>query len=282
MYGFDQPLIAQDRLTVAHFLKQRGYATAAFGKWHLGMDFPKTNDRPIKGNNPQNIDWKGDIENGPIDRGFEYFFGISASLDMPPYIYIENNKFVGEGTAMKTFLRQGPAEPDFEAVDVLPMIGRKAQDFVSRQNASTPFFAYIALNSPHTPIVPSAEWQGMSPLGAYGDFVMQSDAVIGNIVTAVDAAGFGNNTLIIVTSDNGCSKAADIANLQAQGHYPSAHFRGSKADLWDGGHRVPFLVRWPQVVEPASTSDQLICQIDLLRNVCRHPGPSGSRRRRRG
>ncbi|TWU35036.1 sulfatase family protein [Novipirellula artificiosorum] len=264
LHGFDAPLIAEDRLTVAGYLKQHGYTTAGIGKWHLGMDLPRIDDTPVKGNNPQNIDWDSQIHNGPVTRGFDYFFGISASLDMPPYIYIENDRFVGRGTATKAFNRKGPAEPDFEAIDVLPMIGRKAVEFIKRQKDSTPFFAYVPFTSPHTPILPSKDWQGKSVLGKYGDFVMQTDAVVGEIVNAIDQAGLSENTIVIMTSDNGCSKAAGIKDLQSKGHFPSAHFRGSKADLWDGGHRVPFIVRWPSKVKPGTSSDQLICQIDLM------------------
>ncbi|TWU46074.1 Arylsulfatase [Rubripirellula tenax] len=264
LYGFSEPLIAEDRMTVAGLLKQNGYATGAIGKWHLGLDLPFTTDERPKGNNPDNIDWKGRVGGGPVDRGFDYFYGISASLDMPPYIYIENDRFVGEATATKAFQRKGPAEPDFEAIDVLPMIGKKAVEFISKQDSSKPFFAYVAFTSPHTPILPSKEWQGKSELGKYGDFVMQTDAVIGDIVAEIDRAGFGDNTLVIVTSDNGCSKAAGIEAMQAKGHFPSANLRGSKADLWDGGHRVPFIARWPGVVQPGSKSDQTVCQVDLM------------------
>ncbi|MFG0255338.1 MAG: arylsulfatase [Rhodopirellula sp. JB053] len=264
LYGFDKPLIASDRLTVAGFLKQNGYATAAIGKWHLGLDLPTTDGKPFRGHNAKNVDWKQRIDNGPVDRGFDYFFGISASLDMPPYVYIENDRFVGEGTATKAFNRKGPAEPDFEAVDVLPMIGKKTVEYIGSQSESQPFFAYVALNSPHTPILPAKQWQGRSELGKYGDFVMQTDAVIGDLADAIDEAGFGENTLLIVTSDNGCSKAAGIGSLVEKGHYPSAHLRGSKADLWDGGHRVPFLVRWPAEVDAGTRCDEVVCQTDLM------------------
>lgn len=264
LYGFDKPLIASDRLTVAGFLKQHGYTTAAIGKWHLGLDIPLTNDTPVEGHNPKNIDWEGTVGNGPVTRGFDYYHGISASLDMPPYIYIENDKFVGRGTATKAFNRKGPAEPEFEAVDVLPMIGKKTVEYIQSQDGTKPFFAYVAFTSPHTPILPSAEWRGKSELGKYGDFVMQTDAVVGDIVAAIDEAGLSDNTLVIVTSDNGCSKSAGISDMQKKGHYPSAQFRGSKSDLWDGGHRVPFFVRWPKVVQPGTTCDQAVCQIDLM------------------
>ena len=267
LYGYSQPLIAEDRLTVAGFLGEQGYNTAAIGKWHLGLGMPTIDGKPAAKDKTEagsNVDWTGVISDGPVDRGFDYFYGISASLDMDPYIYIENDRFVGECTTQKAFHRLGPSHADFEAVDVLPEIGRKTVEFIQRQEKGKPFFAYVAFTSPHTPIVPSPEWQGKSELGAYGDFTMQTDAVIGQIVDAIDEAGFGENTIVIVTSDNGCSKAAGILEMEAQGHFPSAHLRGSKADLWDGGHRVPFIVRWPAKVKPGSLSDQTISLTDLM------------------
>ena len=262
--GYSAPMIARDRLTVAGILKQQGYSTACIGKWHLGLGLSTTNGKSLNIKGLTNIDWKGVIENGPTDLGFDFYYGISASLDMPPYIYIENDRFVGACTTQKAFHRKGPAHADFEAVDVLPEIGRKTVAFIKGQDALKPFFAYVAFTSPHTPIVPTKGWQGKSELGPYGDFTMQTDAVIGEIVAAIDQQGFGENTLIIVTSDNGCSKAAGIAEMQEKGHFPSARLRGSKADLWDGGHRVPFIVRWPAGIEAGSSSDQLICLTDLM------------------
>ncbi|MDF7806317.1 arylsulfatase [Pontiellaceae bacterium B12219] len=261
--GYGAPMIASDRLTVAGFLTAQGYRTAAFGKWHLGMTFPTVDGKRVA-KNGANIDWKGAITDGPVQHGFETYYGISASLDMPPYIYIENDRFVGECTTTKAFFRKGAAQADFEAVDVLPTIGKKTVEFIGQQTADQPFFIYVPLNSPHTPIVPTPEWRGKSGLGTYGDFVMQTDAVIGQIVDAVDAAGLGENTLIIVTSDNGCSKAAGIPKMQEKGHYPSAQFRGSKADIWDGGHRVPFILRWPAGIKAGSRSDQTVCLTDLM------------------
>jgi arylsulfatase A-like enzyme len=251
-------------LTVADLLKQQGYRTACIGKWHLGLGMPTVNGEPMNEEGLSNADWQGTITGGPVDLGFDYFYGISASLNIPPYIYMENNRFVGECSVIKGFNRKGPAEKDFEAVDTLPLLTRKTIEFIQLQNASTPFFAYVSLTSPHTPLVATAEWKGKSGMGDYGDFVMQTDAVIGEIVDAVDAAGFGSNTLVIVTSDNGCSKWCGIQKLLDQGHFPSAQFRGSKGDLWDGGHRVPFFVRWPARVKAGTTSDQLISLNDLM------------------
>jgi arylsulfatase A-like enzyme len=267
LFGFDQPLIPTDRLTVAGFLREQGYATACIGKWHLGMTMPTTDGKPTHGKTASTVDWKGQIKVGPYDVGFDYYYGIAASLDMPPYIYIENNRFDGEATAIKEFHpnREGPAEPDFEAVEVLDVISKKSAEYIGKQTKDKPFFMYIALTSPHTPIVPSPEWQGKSELGSYGDFVMQTDAIIGQIVDAIDAAGLAENTMIVVTADNGCSaKPSNASELEKKGHYPSAQYRGYKSDLWEGGHRVPFIVRWPSTVKDGTVSDQTICLTDLM------------------
>ena len=276
LHGLDQPLIASDRLTVAGLLKQQGYTTAMVGKWHLGLGLRKPDGTPTKGKATEKngADWKARITGGPVDLGFDSWYGIAASLDMPPYIFIENDRFVGEATATKEFYprRKGPAEPDFEAVEVLDVITQKSAGFIGRQTKGKPFFMYIALTSPHTPHVPSPKWQGKSSIGVYGDYVMNTDDVIRQITAAVDASGLADNTMIIVTSDNGCSKVCDGARgskggvefLKQQGHYPNGPYRGSKSDIWDGGHRVPFIVRWPAVVKAGSKSDELICLTDLM------------------
>lgn len=258
--GYGKPLIPTSRMTVAGLLKEQGYNTCMIGKWHIGMHFPK-------GQEKNKVDWKGTIEGGPYDVGFDTFFGISGSLDMPPYIYIENNKFVGEATVQKEPHpnRKGPAEPDFEVINVLDELAEKSVEYIQSQSKETPFFAYLSLPSPHTPIVPTLEWQGKSGLGKYGDFMMQTDDFVGTIVTALDDAGFSENTLLIVSSDNGCSyKQADVVGLKSGGHYPSAHYRGYKSDIWEGGHRVPFIVKWPAQVKPGTTSDATICLTDFM------------------
>jgi arylsulfatase A len=253
--GDSGPIIAPDRITVGALLKQHGYATACLGKWHLGLKFgPKMYADPIT--------------DGPLQHGFDYFFGISASLDMPPFAYIENDRFTQVPTVTKKWVRSGPAAADFEAVDVLPALGHKAVDYIAGRaggaKAGKPFFLYLAFTSPHTPLVPSPQWQGKSPLGPYGDFVMQTDSTAGEVLAALDSAGVADNTLVIFTSDNGCAPYIGVDKLEAQGHFPSAEFRGYKSDIWDGGHRIPFIARWPGKVKPASSSDQLICLSDLL------------------
>lgn len=153
-----------------------------------------------------------------------------------------------------------------DEINMLPRLTRKAVEYIDARAAEKdiPFFLYVPFGSPHTPIVPSLEWQGKSGLGAYADFVMQTDAGVGAIIDALDRNGLADNTLVIFSSDNGCSKAANIPQLAKQGHKVSAGMRGSKSDLWDGGHRVPFVVRWPGKVAEGSSSDQLICLTDFL------------------
>ena len=250
--GYSRPLIAAGRLTVPAFLRQHGYHTACIGKWHLGMGLAKSPDDLT-------------IANGPTTRGFDAFFGISASLDMPPYTFLEGDRVTVAPTARKKFLREGPAAPGFEAVDVLPALTRRATDHIARRAAAgRPFFLYLALTAPHTPIVPAAEWRGRSGLNPYADFVMQTDAGVGRVLAALDEAGIAANTLVIFTSDNGCAPAAGLDALERMGHFPSARRRGFKSDIWDGGHRIPFLARWPGRIPPGSRTGQLTCLTDLL------------------
>lgn len=262
--GFDPPLISTDRLTVASFLKQQGYNTACIGKWHLGLGLKTTDGEPINQDGITNVDWKAPITGGPVDLGFDYFWGISSSLNIPPYVYIENDRFVADEIVLHRKGRKGPKEASFDDVQTLPLITQKTIEFIQQQDRSTPFFAYVSLTSPHTPIVPTSEWKGKSGIGDYGDFVIHTDAIIGEIADALDASGLGENTLFIVTSDNGTSKWCGTDKLLEQEHYFSAQFRGSKGDLWDGGHRVPFIVRWPAQVKAGSVSDQLISLNDLM------------------
>jgi arylsulfatase A-like enzyme len=267
--GVSPPLIKADRLTVAGMLKRQGYHTSIIGKWHLGMEWTQWEDPAERKKHPGwQFDFSKPFKRGPVTCGFDSFFGISASLDMPPYAFIENDRLTALPTTEKTWVRKGPAAPDFEAVDVLPALTKRTIETITRSAADAktgkPFFIYLPLASPHTPIVPTPEWIGKSGLNAYADFVMQTDACVGEILTALEKNGVADNTLVIFTSDNGCSPQADFEQLEAKGHYPSGDFRGTKADIWEGGHRVPFLVRWPAKVESGSRSDTVICLSDFM------------------
>ena len=277
--GYGLPLIPTDRVTVPSFLGNSGYTTAMIGKWHLGLEIPTIDGKQAKpagglrqkmkkGAFPteelSNIDWKGTIKGGPVDLGFDSWFGITASLDFPPYVWIRDRNWIGEGNYAKAFARPGPASEDFEAIEVLDKLAAESVQYISDYQSDKPFFIYMPLPSPHTPIVPTKKWQGKSGIGRYGDYMMQTDDLVGQVVKALDAKGISENTLLIVTSDNGCSKAANFKQLESHGHFASAQYRGSKADLWDGGHRVPFLVKWPQVIQAGSVCDELTCQTDML------------------
>lgn len=249
--GFAPCLIDKDRMTVAGFLKQQGYATAIVGKWHLDFQYldPESGEAySQKQHKTPPVGAK--IPDGPLHRGFDYYHGFHHARNMEAVI--EDDKVIAHD----------------DVVNMLPRLTEKSVAYIdSRAGKEEPFFLYVPLGSPHTPIVPSDEWKGKSGLGEYGDFVMQTDNVVGEISKALERNGFTENTLVIFTSDNGCSKAAGIPKLAEQGHIVSANLRGSKADIWDGGHRVPFLVRWPGKVEAGSNSDQLICLTDLFATV---------------
>lgn len=276
--GSSPRLIEPGRLTVAQFLKDNGYKTACFGKWHLGMDWPMKAKAAKPGDDVENagkakeVDYAQPIANSPVALGFDYYFGISASLDMAPFIFIENDRATAIPTVEKQWVRKGPAAADFEAVDVLPKLTAKTIQYLgehkklsdAKGKETPPFFIYMPLNSPHAPIVPSPEWQGKSGLNEYADFVMQTDACVGQVLDALEKNGQTENTLVIFTSDNGCSPVAKIPELEKMGHFPNSHFRGMKADIWDGGHRIPFIARWPGKVKAGSTSEQIVCLNDLM------------------
>lgn len=274
--GFSPPLIAKDRLTIAGLLKEKGYYTACVGKWHLGFDWQMkgggiANDKGdfsggFKGG--WEVDYKAPIQNGPVDVGFDTFFGISASLDMPPYVYIQDRVATEEATVEKAFHRPGPAGANFEAVDVLPDITAKTVEIIDERAEGSkdgkPFFIYFPLNAPHTPIVPPEEWIGKSGVNIYADFTMQVDHCVGQVLAALDKNGIAENTLIVFTTDNGCSPQANFEELEAAGHKASYIYRGHKADIYEGGHRVPFVARWPEKITAGTKSDALISQVDFL------------------
>ena len=263
--GYSRRLIEPGRLTVASLLKQNSYNTACVGKWHLGMDWP-LKEGGVASDYPDawKVDYAKPIMNGPMSVGFDTYFGISASLDMPPYVFIKNDQSVGLPTVEKTWIRKGPAYVDFEAIDVLPMLTKEANAFLDQQTKATPFFLYLPLAAPHTPILPVDVWKGKSGINIYGDFVMQVDAAIGQVLAKLDQTGLAENTLVIFTSDNGCAPNARIDELIAKGHHPSGPLRGHKADIFEGGHRVPMIVRWPGKVPPGTRSDRLVGLLDLM------------------
>ncbi|NJB82562.1 sulfatase family protein [Wenyingzhuangia aestuarii] len=265
--GFSKALIPQDRATIAGVLKSNGYKTAAIGKWHLGWDWANVDEGFSK------VDYSKKIKNGPTTLGFDYWFGFNGSLDMAPYVWVENdqptmvpNKFTqNTGQAM---WRKGLTSDDFDHEQVLPKVTAKTVEYIAKNaHNKKPFFLYMPLPAPHTPILPTPEFKGKSGLNnPYGDFVLMVDSVVGQVMKALEDQGIADNTLVVFTSDNGCSPKADFKQLATKNHNPSYVYRGHKADIFEGGHRVPFIVRWPSKVKEG-ISDQLLCTTDFFATV---------------
>ncbi|HEX5791190.1 MAG TPA: arylsulfatase [Luteolibacter sp.] len=274
--GTSKPLIPPSRQTVAAFLKQQGYRTAIVGKWHLGLGWHKLPEG-AQGKAPAgsktgggwDLDYTRQVDGGPLALGFDHSFIIPASLDMFPYVYLRDDKPTQVPTVNKKWVREGAAAADFEANQCLRDFAREARAFIetSSQDKSKPFFLYLPLTSPHTPIVPSEAWLGKSKLGAYGDFIMETDWVVGEVMAELDRQKVADNTLLIFTADNGCSPSAKIPDLEKQGHHPCGVLRGHKADIFEGGHRVPFVLRWPQGAKAGATCAQTICLADFYRTA---------------
>lgn len=280
------PLITPDRVTIGTLAKQHGYHTVAIGKWHLGWNWPIPRNRAaefkqrpngdVAASDVQRAVWQEvfsqAIPGGPISRGFDTYFGTDVP-NWPPFCFIENDRTVGipsEFLATRLLTnnqasRQGPALKDWTLEPILPALGEHVAKFISESTGKPePFLVYMPLTSPHTPLAVTEAWKGKSGLGLYADFVMETDAVVGQVLNALEESGAAQNTLVVFTSDNGCAPYIGVSDLEKQGHYPSGSLRGYKADAWEGGHRVPFIVRWPGVVKPASVCDQLVHQADLM------------------
>lgn len=263
LYGYDKALIPADRETMASMLRKNGYTTAGIGKWHLGWDWDNIDAGKDK------VDFSKPVQNGPTTRGFDYFYGFCGSLDMAPYVYIENDmptslpdrETVNEGKY--SWWRKGPTGADFVHEEVLPNLVDRACNYIKEKaKADQPYFLYLPLPASHTPILPTEEFRGKSGIGEYGDFVLMVDAMVGKVLQAVKESGEDGNTIVVFTTDNGCSPAAGIKEMEAQGHRPNSIYRGHKADLFDGGHRIPCILRWPEGTKPHEVR-QTVCLTDF-------------------
>ncbi|WP_146397338.1 sulfatase family protein [Planctomycetes bacterium CA13] len=273
--GHSPHLIEPTRETVASFLKKQGYATACIGKWHLGMDWKVIDPGKVgKRISYKNIDPTAPITNGPNSVGFDYFFGISASLNMDPHAYIENDRIQGTLETLKTLdevnargftqpSKPGYAAKEYVQQEVLTKFAEKTCGWI-RDNKDGPFFVSLPLPSPHSPIVPRDRFKNKSGLNLHGDFCMESDWVVGEVLKTLDELGIANNTLVVFTADNGTSPKAGFPEMGKKGHHSSWIYRGMKGTNWEGGHRVPFIVRWPNKVKPGTISDALTCTTDLM------------------
>ncbi len=262
-----------ERLTIPEMLKTKGYKTAAIGKWHLGWDWDAIR-KPNVGKKDlvkaESYDWNKTFPGGPLEQGFDQYFG-DGVINFPPYCWIENDRFQtiptkpvikSEPLAGGGTFRPGPMAETWSHYDILPTITKKTVEWIEGQKGDKPFFAYLAFNSPHYPIVPNEEFHGKSEAGYYGDFVIETDAMVGKVLAAPKKKGFVENTIVIFTADNGAENLA-FDRLEKFKHWSSGKYRGVKRDLYEGGHRVPFIVSWPGKIRAGSRSDEVVSQVDF-------------------
>lgn len=285
--GYDPPLIPLERMTVSSLLKKHGYTTACLGKWHLGLGWytkdgqvtPWKDGKSVPQANKV-VDYARPLAVSPNNYGFDYSYIFPAALDMGPYCWIENGRVVkapteytpGGDIPRTGFWRPGPIAPGFKHVEVLPEITRRAVNYIDEhapRSAQTPFFLYVPINAPHRPIAPAPFVHGASQAGAYGDFIVQIDFTVGEIMNALEKNGIAEDTLILLTSDNGSPARTNVDDapysmMRIYGHYPNANLRGIKADIWDGGHREPFVMRWPGHIPAGMVNAETVCLSDLL------------------
>lgn len=282
--GYSEPLLEPLQPTIPSMLKQRGYQTSCVGKWHLGMKLPfKADAKPNEAwAGDPGIDFEGTITDSPIHHGFDRYFGVCASLDMPPYVYIRNDQFVSVPTLQQPavkfphFVREGPRSADFVIEDCLDKLTTEAVAEISRMDQqSEPWFLYMPLTGPHKPTQPHQRFRGKTGLNEYGDFVHQVDWTVGQVLDAVKNGKHADNTLVIFTSDNGSymrklsdDETGHVEDSSVQGylqknHLANLHWRGTKADIWEAGHRVPFFASWPSQIKTVGNRSSTITHTDI-------------------
>lgn len=287
LVGHSPSLIEKDTKTVADYLHQKGYNTGFVGKWHLGLDWKKIDStQPLftgdewNIDNTTNVDYQSYVKGGPNDKGFQYAYYIPASLDIAPYVYLRNgvatakvSKVVErwQGAERGQWVRKGDVADDFDHFTTLEHLTDKAKDYIdSVRSHAAPFFLFFSLTAPHTPWTPAREYTGKSGAGAYGDFVMAVDNAVGEIVSKLTQTGLLQNTLIVFTSDNGAHWIPeDIAKFH---HHSNLVYRGMKSDLWEGGHRVPFIISWPNGIKTSRRNADLLCSTDFYATVVQLTG----------
>lgn len=276
-WGFLTPRFSSDQFHLGAMFKRSSYTTCYIGKWHLGTRM-QTTDGKVQG--PNNVDYTKPLEHGPVQLGFDHSFILPGSLDMFPYVFVKNGHFQGPVTKQRgwsAFNRVGPTADDFEDWNVLNTFCNEAETFIQKQADADPnkdpFFLYVALTSPHTPLSPHPKFKGKSEMGVYGDFVMETDDCLRRIMQALKVNGLSGNTLLIVSSDHGPATYAgfnrkatsgQVHDMEKKGHYPSGPYKGYKFTVYEGGSRVPFIARWPGVIPSNTTCSEMISLIDLM------------------
>ena len=278
--GTSKHLIPAERATVAHLLHDAGYHTQMIGKWHLGWDWAKVDGAKMNGAKGKGKGWEIDftqpVKNGPDINGFDGYYGHCGSLDMIPYVWVDSGKVTAipdreAGVTKKQdpygWYRKGPISPDFEIEKVLPHLFEKSIAHIKQRapeaKEGKPFFLYLPLPAPHTPIVPVPPFKDASGMNPYADFVMQVDHHMGELMAALKENGVDDNTIVFFTSDNGCSPEGNFKVLGQHDHDPSAGYRGHKADIYEGGHRVPLIVRWPAAIKAGQKTNAVACLTDF-------------------
>jgi arylsulfatase A len=285
VWQWDAPLIEPEQKTVAQLMQEQGYHTKCIGKWHLGwdwamkdgthpnehIDFGVFDDKKREEIGKQ-IDYECQIKGGPTTRGFDSYFGIDVP-NFPPYTWFEDDRLAVAPTVDKPddiYGHPGMAVPDWELQKMIPEFTRRVVETIEAQeNTTKPLFLYFPLTSPHSPVVPNEQFKGMSGAGNYGDFVCEVDWVVGQVCDALERTGLADNTLLIFTSDNGPEdKTRDDIGVYQRAceheHYSMGDLRGIKRDAWEGGHRVPFIARWPKVTPANMSCNQLTTLGDLM------------------
>jgi len=291
LWPWDPPLIEKDRLTLPGMLRRHGYHTACIGKWHLGWRWLDKEGKPVSDRLPplgqyairqripigKIVDLSGRIGEGPVTRGFDYYFGDDVP-NFPPYVFIENDRLLGNPSVWKPpemFGGPGPMLPGWDLSVVLPTLTQRAVQYIEQRKEARekPFFLYLALTAPHTPIAPTPRFIGKSKAGWYGDYVNEVDWVVGQVVAALERNHLVENTLLIFTSDNGSPErdgtnmGGKLGSVKRFGHEPNHPWRGRKAQIWEGGHRVPLIVRWPGFVPPGEVSREQVVMVDFMRTI---------------
>jgi arylsulfatase A len=285
--AFGKSVFQPERLTLPEMLKAKGYTTAAIGKWHLGWNWDaiRKPGAPKNGIKPEDFDWSKPIPDGPLAHGFDRYFGDEV-INFPPYCWIENDKVLKAPDTMmdpqkwKSIkegnweCRPGPMTSDWDPYQNLPETTRRGVDYIKAQKDSEkPFFLYFAFPSPHAPIIPNDAFDGKSKAGPYGDFVVETDDSVGRLLKALDESGQADDTLVIFSADNGPEKYA-YARDEKTGHWSAHPLRGLKRDIYEGGHRVPTIIKWPGITKPGTVSDALVSQIDFMATLASALGHS--------